>query len=1073
MARSRLLLASLFLASCGSESSDAPSSSSTSGSTSPASTPSQPSTPALPQRPADVARGRVSSPLPAPDLAGPAQYLFVDPEVPKDEWNAENHARMDPRVDGWPMEAIHDVVRPRMLALAERVWGASDAPVAELLAPDFAGATALRGELATLHDDGQLAVEALKSGERPLAPVPDWSAACAALRGPFRGAKPQLQLWIESVRPDGAAVVSEARLCVSAALAPGAVQHNALWRVRWVPGADAGSPRVQSIEVLELEELRAARRAFGDHTARWIGTPPWLEREFLHGLGEYYFRQDKLTGNHLLGGHGLAVGDANGDGLDDVYMCTAGGFPNRLLLQQPDGTLRDGTSEAKVALLDNTRSALIVDIDGDRHRDLVAGVGPYVWIAYNDGSGVFGEQQLLGSPELGEEDIFSMVAGDPDRDGDLDLYCCRYVKGGMIAGVPRPYHDARGGATNLYWRNEGARRFRNATDEVGFGAANDRYSLAALWQDLDLDGDLDLYVVNDFGRNNLFLNDGGKFRDEAQERGADDMAAGMGITSADFDLDGEPDLYTSNMYSAAGLRTTAQPERFLDGEHRELQHHFRRHASGNTLLRGLGGGRFEEVTEKVGGARAGWSWGGMFLDFDNDRYPDLLVPNGFISASRSKDVESFFWRRVISQSPPDASVDEDYRRAWASMQQIVMDEGASYNGWERNTAFFNVGGTRLVDASAVASFDTLDDFRAVARVDWDDDGREDAIVRSRTAPRLRFLHNQSASAHHFVSLTLVGSGLNMDAIGARVDLQAGGKLVRRTVHAGEGYLAQSSRRLHFGLGATERVDSVVVHWPDGSEQRFGPFDADARYELTQGRAEPRQLEPRRVATFADLDPAPLAASPARIERFVLVEKLPMREFTLPRFDGTAPRVKELAGSTPLLVTWSVEDANSRMLLESLGRRLPEFDAAGVRLVLLCVDDGPKLAAARRWLQERGLLHLGGPADGAWMQRLQVLYLEVLGNTSRALMPQSLLLDSAGQWVIGYDGTFAVDTLLADVAALGTIDARAPQTAKLLGGRWVMKSSRDWQFLIDIYREIGAGELAAMYESHRATLSQGR
>ena len=108
-----------------------------------------------------------------------------------------------------------------------------------------------------------------------------------------------------------------------------------------------------------------------------------------------------------------------------------------------------------------------------------------------------------------------------------------------------------------------------------------------------------------------------------------------------------------------------------------------------------------------------------------------------------------------------------------------------------------------------------------------------------------------------------------------------------------------------------------------------------------------------------------------------------------------------------------------------------------------------------------------------MQRLQVLYLEVLGNTSRALMPQSLLLDSAGQWVIGYDGTFAVDTLLADVATLGTIDARAPQTAKLLGGRWVMKSSRDWQFLIDIYREIGAGELAAMYESHRATLSQGR
>lgn len=1056
----RLLLAAALLAACGREPDTA---TEPSGATSSAPTP----TPwASAQRAIPVAQ-------PAPPLAAEPKLLFSEPEVSKDAWNAENHARMDPRVDGWPLEAVHDLVRPRLVALAERAWGSDPAAIEELLAGDFAGATALRGELEVLRDDGQFSVAVLAPAERRPAPVGDWQAACAALRVPFAGVRPTLQVWIEDVQAEGAFVVVDARICASAQLGSGVVQHNARWRTRWSPGVDASAPRTQSLEVLEFEELLAKRRSFGDHTARWIGSPPWLEREFLRGLGESYFKQDKLTGNHLLGGHGLAVGDANGDGLDDIFLCTAGGTPNRLLLQQQDGTLRDGTSEAKVALLDTTRSALIIDLDGDRHRDLVAGVGPYLWVAYNDGSGVFGEQQLLGSPDLGEEDIFSIVAGDPDRDGDLDLYCCRYVKGGMISGVPRPYHDAHGGATNLYWRNEGARRFRNATDEVGFGAANDRYSLAALWQDLDLDGDLDLYVVNDFGRNNLFVNEGGKFRDEALARGADDMAAGMGVTSADFDLDGEPDLYTSNMYSAAGLRMTAHPERFLDGEHRELHHHFRRHARGNTLLRGLGGGRFEDVTESVGGARAGWSWGGLFLDFDNDRYADLLVPNGFISASHTRDVESFFWRRVISQSPPDASVDEDYRRAWASMQQIVMDEDASYNGWERNTAFRNLGGRRLVDASALVGFDTLDDFHSVARVDWDDDGREDAIVRSRTAPRLRFLRNQDASANHFVSLSLAGSGLNMDAIGARVELAAGGKLVRRTVHAGEGYLSQSSRRLHFGLGAETRVDSIAVHWPDGSVQRFGPLDADARYELVQGEPAPRVRAPRKLPTFEGLDPAPLAPSTARVERFVLVEKLPMREFTLPRFDGAAPRVASLAGSLPVIVLWSVDDANSRAQLESLALRLPELDVAAVRLSLLCVDDGPKLAAARRWLQERGLLHLGGAADGAWTQRLQVLYLEVLGNSSRALLPQSLVLDGAGQWVIGYDGTFAVDTLLADAAAMSALDARAPGTGKLMGGRWALKASRDWQLLIDIYREVGAGELSALYESHRASLSQDR
>jgi hypothetical protein len=1024
-----------------------------------------------PQRGASASPARQAKPAPA--FVSDPKLLFPEPELPKDAWNAENHARMDPLVDGWPLEALHDRIQPRMQRLVERIWGADSGPVAELLATTFAGSTSLRGELALLRDDGTLRVEALTQPTAELRAVADWTAATKELRAVFGAMAPTLRVWIESVQTEGPAVVIDARICASADLRPGAAQQNARWSVRWVPGPDSASPQVESLRVLELEELRVARRALGDHTARWLGTPPWLEREVLHGLGDSYFRQDKLTGNHLLGGHGLAVGDANGDGLDDVFVCAPGGTPNRLLLQQLDGTLRDGTSEAKVALLDNTRSALIVDLDGDRHSDIVAGVGPYVWVAYNDGSNVFGEQQLLGSPELGEEDIFSIAAADPDLDGDLDLYCCRYVKGGMIAGVPRPYHDAHGGASNLYWRNEGARRFKNATKEAGFDSANDRYSLAALWQDLDLDGDLDLYVVNDFGRNNLFIQESGRFRDEAIERGADDMAAGMGVTSADFDLDGEPDLYTSNMYSAAGLRITAQSQRFLDGEHRELHRHFRGHARGNSVLRGLGGGRFEDVTERFGGARAGWSWGAMALDLDNDRYSDLLVPNGFISASRTNDVESFFWRRVISQSPPDASVDEDYRRAWASMQQIVMDEGASYNGWERNTAFQNLGGERFVDASATIGFDTLDDFHSVALTDWDDDGREDAIVRSRTAPRLRFYRNQAANRNHFVAFTLVATRGHHEALGARVELSAGGKLVRKTLHAGEGYLAQSSRRMHFGLGSLERIDTLAVHWPDGSVDRYTGLDVDRRYELTQGNSQARVLEPRKLETFAALDPEPLAASSARIERFVLVEKLPLRELALPRFDGTASRIGALAGSTPLLVLWSVEDPNSLALLESLARRLPELDAAGVRVALLTLDDGPKLAAARRWLQERGILHLAGPADGGWTQRLQLFYLEVLGNSSRSVLPQSLLLDSLGQWVIGYDGLLDVDTALADAALLGTVDARAPQTGKLMGGRWVLKSSRDWQLLIDVSRDLGAPELATMFETHRASLAQPR
>jgi hypothetical protein len=152
-----------------------------------------------------------------------------------------------------------------------------------------------------------------------------------------------------------------------------------------------------------------------------------------------------------------------------------------------------------------------------------------------------------------------------------------------------------------------------------------------------MDGDPDLYVANDFGRNNLYRNEGGTFVDVAAEAGVEDISAGMGVTWADADLDGHMDLYVSNMYSSAGGRITYQ-RRFQKSADESVRASFQRHARGNTFFRNLGDGTFADVSLEAGTTMGRWSWGSLFTDFQNDGLPDLVVPNGFVTGEDPDDL---------------------------------------------------------------------------------------------------------------------------------------------------------------------------------------------------------------------------------------------------------------------------------------------------------------------------------------------------------------------------------------------------------------------------------------------------
>jgi Flp pilus assembly protein TadD/peroxiredoxin len=803
-----------------------------------------------------------------------------------------------------------------------------------------------------------------------------------------------------------------------------------LWRTQWVQ-SDSGKWSAVRWEATEELASRVRGPAFVEVTTAALGTTESYKKQLLHGTDYWRTVLDGATGIDVYGNNGLAVGDIDNDGFDDLYVCQPPGLPNRLYRNRGDGTFEDITDKSGVGLLDGTACALFADFENKGTQDLlvVCATGPQLFL--NQGSGKFNwKRDALKFAQPPQGTFTHAAAADYDGDGKLDIYFClySYYLGLDQYHYPAPYFDARNGPPNFLMHNDGNGKFSDRTQAAGLNAENDRYSFSCAWGDFTGDGRPSLYVANDFGRNNLYRNNGdGTFTAISDAAHVNDVGAGMSATWLDYDNDGRQDVYVSNMWSAAGLRVSEQPV-FHEKQPEEVRALYRQHARGNSLYRNLGNGQFKNVSSDSGADMGRWAWCSDAWDFDHDGFPDLYIANGYVSGSDRRDVGSFFWRQVVGKSPNTTRPSPNYEHGWNAINELIRSD-SSWSGYERNVLYLNNHDGTFSEVSGSLGLDFPEDSRAFVLSDLDHDGRLELILKNRNAPQIRIVRCAAKEIGHSIVFRLKGKSSNRDAIGTAVTVEAGGNRQTKYLQAGSGFLAQHTKELMFGVGAQQFGIRAMVRWPNGSTQMFENLPVNHRIEIEESsaniRVQPFSATP---ATWmrGENEPEP-EKLPDRVETW-LIQPLIAPAFSVADTNGNVRELQSFRGSFVLLVFWNTAAPDSIVQLRELQQRWPDLKRSGIEVVAMNLDLGADSTALRQALARQKFLFPILLATDEVAGIYNILFRYLFDRRRDLLIPASFLIDPSGMIIKVYQRVVAPSQFVNDVRTRPNTEAERLQRA---------------------------------------------
>jgi Tfp pilus assembly protein PilF/peroxiredoxin len=804
----------------------------------------------------------------------------------------------------------------------------------------------------------------------------------------------------------------------------GREQRIGVWRTRWKRD-QAGTWRAVQWEAREETVSRAIDPIFLDVTAQALGQTESYANQLLRGVDHWRTVLDGACGIDVYGNNGVAAGDFDADGFDDLYVCQPAGLPNRLYHNRGDGTFEDVTQSAGVGVLDATACAVFADFENKGLQDLlvVCGSGPLLFL--NQGRGKFSLKRDAFHFAKAPQGAFTHAAvADYDRDGRLDIYFClySYYLGLDQYHYPAPYFDARNGPPNFLMRNAGNARFEDRTEQSGLNVDNDRFSFACAWGNYSGSGAPDLYVANDFGRNNLYRNNGdGTFQSIATLAGVEDPGAGMSACWLDIDNDGRQDIYVSNMWSAVGIRVSNE-KRFHEKESEEIRGLYRRHAGGNSLYRYGGNGKFKNISADAGVEMGRWAWSSDAWDFDHDGYADLYIANGYISGgggdTRAEvDASSFFWRQVVAKSPTDRAPSPAYERGWNAINEVIRSD-ATWNGYERNVFYANNRDGTFSDVSGVVGLDFVDDSRAFALADLDHDGRLEVVLKNRTGPQLRVLRNGMTEIGSAIAFRLRGSKSNRDAIGAAVTVDSPGLQQTKYVQAGTGFLSQHSKELFFGLGKSEGNVSATIRWPSGVTQSFEKLPVGHRIAIEEGKHdyEAMTFGSSCAAYVPTREPRRSPVLSSAVETW-LIEPLSAPEFSLPDLSDKKRDLRSFGREPVLLHFWVASSPDSIEQLRRLQKARDVLSSSGLGVAAINVDHPQNRETLRAVAAKENFSFPILLATPEIAGVYNILYRYLFDRRRNLEFPTSFLVDGDGKIVKVYQGPVSPERLIGDVKSI--------------------------------------------------------